>query len=89
MCAITAARNATIRLFVVVVVVVVVVVIVYDCSVLQYIGEMCRYAVATEADDADRQSGLRIAIGNGLRSEIWQEVKNTNNNHNIRANFQQ
>ena len=42
------------------------------CSVLQYIGEMCRYAVATEANDADRQSGLRMAVGNGLRSEVWQ-----------------
>ena len=40
-------------------------------TVTQYIGELCRYLLATPASPADRDHKLRIAIGNGLRPEIW------------------
>ena len=40
-------------------------------TVFQYIGELCRYLMATEPSDADRAHSLRIGIGNGLRPDIW------------------
>jgi acyl-CoA synthetase (AMP-forming)/AMP-acid ligase II len=44
----------------------------HGATVTQYIGELCRYLLATPADSAtDRGHSLRIAIGNGLRPEIW------------------
>lgn len=47
----------------------------HQCSVLQYIGEMCRYALSAPAHDDDASSGLRIAIGNGLRPDIWAQFQ--------------
>jgi len=43
----------------------------YNCTVMQYIGELCRYLVAQPAKDTDNKHKLRIAVGNGLRPEIW------------------
>jgi fatty-acyl-CoA synthase len=43
----------------------------YDATTILYIGEMCRYLLATPASATDRQHRLRIAVGNGLRPEIW------------------
>ncbi len=43
----------------------------YDATAMLYIGEMCRYLLATPPSPADRQHRLRIAVGNGLRPEIW------------------
>jgi acyl-CoA synthetase (AMP-forming)/AMP-acid ligase II len=47
-----------------------------DCSkhnitVVQYIGELCRYLLATPPSEFDKKHKVRIAIGNGLRPEIW------------------
>jgi hypothetical protein len=46
-----------------------------QCTVMQYIGEMCRYAVATPPHDEDASSGVRLAIGNGLRSDVWPQFQ--------------
>lgn len=43
----------------------------YQCTVSQYIGELCRYLLAVPDNDTDTKHKLRIAIGNGLRPEIW------------------
>jgi acyl-CoA synthetase (AMP-forming)/AMP-acid ligase II len=43
----------------------------HECNTLQYIGEMCRFALAAPPSDADAQSGLTAAIGNGLRPDVW------------------
>jgi fatty-acyl-CoA synthase len=40
-------------------------------TVVQYIGELCRYLLATPPSEWDRKHKVRIAIGNGLRPEIW------------------
>ncbi|XP_034107092.1 long-chain fatty acid transport protein 4 [Drosophila albomicans] len=47
-----------------------------NCSVAQYIGELCRYLLATPYAKAGQQSQqpqhqLRLMYGNGLRPQIW------------------
>ncbi|XP_046961358.1 long-chain fatty acid transport protein 4-like [Vanessa cardui] len=46
----------------------------YDCTVAQYIGEMCRYLVSAPPRDTDTQHRVRILVGNGMRPAIWQQV---------------
>jgi fatty-acyl-CoA synthase len=43
-----------------------------DCTLFQYIGELCRYLV--DAPPHPREAGhrLRLACGNGLRREVWE-----------------
>jgi len=44
-------------------------------TVVQYIGELCRYLVGAPKKDTDNKHSVRIAIGNGLRPEIWNEFQ--------------
>lgn len=41
-----------------------------------YIGELCRYLLNQPAKPTDRQHRVRLAVGNGLRPELWDEFKN-------------
>eukprot|EP00644_Phytophthora_capsici_P016681 jgi/Phyca11/19345/fgenesh1_pg.PHYCAscaffold_47_\ len=43
----------------------------YDCTVIQYIGEMCRYLLNAPAKANDKENHVRAAFGNGLRPDIW------------------
>jgi fatty-acyl-CoA synthase len=43
----------------------------YQPTVFQYIGELCRYLLNTAEHPHERDHHLRVAIGNGLRPEIW------------------
>lgn len=43
----------------------------YKATIGQYIGEMCRYMLATTPKPEDTQHCLRKMIGNGLRPAIW------------------
>ncbi|XP_075213343.1 long-chain fatty acid transport protein 4-like [Lycorma delicatula] len=43
----------------------------YKCTIGQYIGEMCRYILATPAKPSDNQHTLRLMVGNGLNAAIW------------------
>ncbi|XP_069674178.1 long-chain fatty acid transport protein 4-like isoform X1 [Periplaneta americana] len=43
----------------------------YECTVGQYIGEMCRYILAVPPKPEDKQHKLRLIYGNGLRPQIW------------------
>lgn len=45
------------------------------CTLFQYIGELCRYLVASPAQPAEREHLLRLACGNGLRADIWERFK--------------
>ncbi|KAL0273773.1 UNVERIFIED_CONTAM: hypothetical protein PYX00_006373 [Menopon gallinae] len=45
----------------------------YECTVAQYIGEMCRYILSTPPKPEDRQHKVRLVFGNGLRPQIWKE----------------
>ena len=40
-----------------------------------YIGEICRYLMAQPPRTSDKAHKLRLAIGNGLRPQIWREFQ--------------
>jgi len=42
-----------------------------NATVMLYIGELCRYLCAAPAGPHDRQHALRLAIGNGMRPDVW------------------
>jgi len=44
----------------------------FDVTVVQYIGELCRYLMAQNPSSEDKAHRVRLALGNGLRPEIWQ-----------------
>jgi len=39
-----------------------------------YIGELCRYLVNHPPGDDDRRHKLRLAFGNGLRPDVWDDL---------------
>uniref|UniRef100_A0A4W4GKH7 long-chain-fatty-acid--CoA ligase n=1 Tax=Electrophorus electricus TaxID=8005 RepID=A0A4W4GKH7_ELEEL len=43
----------------------------HDVTVLQYIGELCRYLV--HQPKVDKAHRVRIAAGSGLRADVWKE----------------
>jgi fatty-acyl-CoA synthase len=43
----------------------------FECTLFQYIGELCRYLVAAPPHPAERAHALRLACGNGLSGEVW------------------
>ncbi|XP_024939555.1 long-chain fatty acid transport protein 4 isoform X2 [Cephus cinctus] len=45
----------------------------YKCTVGQYIGEMCRYILASPPKSDDKNHTVRLMFGNGLRPQIWTE----------------
>ena len=46
-------------------------VVAWDCTLFQYIGELCRYLLHTPKDRAETEHRLRMCCGNGLRGDIW------------------
>ncbi|KXT11888.1 hypothetical protein AC579_10497 [Pseudocercospora musae] len=44
-------------------------------TVIQYIGEMCRYLVTSPPTPYDRAHNVRLAFGNGMRPDVWQKFK--------------
>ncbi|CAH2104835.1 unnamed protein product [Euphydryas editha] len=45
----------------------------YNATAAHYIGEMCRYVLATPPSATDRQHKVRTVYGNGMRPTIWPE----------------
>ncbi|XP_055534434.1 long-chain fatty acid transport protein 4 [Wyeomyia smithii] len=43
----------------------------YNCTVAQYIGEICRFVLSSPPKPTDTQHKVRVAFGNGLRPQIW------------------
>jgi fatty-acyl-CoA synthase len=43
----------------------------WDCTLFQYIGELCRYLLNAPPQPDEARHRLRIACGNGLRADIW------------------
>jgi len=43
----------------------------WDCTIFQYIGELCRYLVAAPTAPAEKAHRLRLACGNGLSANVW------------------
>ena len=48
----------------------------WDCTLFQYIGELCRYLVHAEASPNETQHRIRLACGNGLRPDVWNSFQN-------------
>ncbi|XP_006631709.2 long-chain fatty acid transport protein 1a [Lepisosteus oculatus] len=44
----------------------------YNCTVVQYIGEICRYLLSQPSREVERQHRVRLAVGNGLRPSVWE-----------------
>jgi fatty-acyl-CoA synthase len=44
----------------------------WDCTLFQYIGELCRYLLKAPRSEFESQHRLRLACGNGLRGDIWE-----------------
>lgn len=47
----------------------------YDCTILKHIGELCRYLLKTDPSELERKHRVRLACGNGLRGDIWQDFQ--------------
>jgi fatty-acyl-CoA synthase len=47
----------------------------WDCTLFQYIGELCRYLLHAPPHARERAHRLRLACGNGLRGDIWEAFK--------------
>lgn len=47
----------------------------WDCTLAQYIGELCRYLLSAPDTPAHRGHGLRAICGNGLRADVWREFQ--------------
>ena len=47
----------------------------YECTLFQYIGELCRYLVHSPPNPNETRHRLRLACGNGLRPDLWDDFK--------------
>ncbi|KAM3624291.1 uncharacterized protein V6R79_021627 [Siganus canaliculatus] len=45
----------------------------YNCTVILYIGEICRYLLAQPPCSSEARHRVRVAFGNGLRPSVWEE----------------
>ncbi len=43
-----------------------------DCTLFQYIGELCRYLVNAPRHPRERAHRLRLCCGNGLHADVWE-----------------
>jgi fatty-acyl-CoA synthase len=46
-----------------------------DCTLVQYIGELCRYLTHAAPHPLEAKHRLRLACGNGLRPDVWEGFK--------------
>src|SRR5450631_738619 len=44
----------------------------WECTLFQYIGELCRYLLKAPPSEYEGKHQLRLACGNGLRGDIWE-----------------
>ncbi|KAM7191896.1 hypothetical protein V8F33_008620 [Rhypophila sp. PSN 637] len=54
----------------------------HNATMIQYVGETCRYLLATPpkidpvtGENLDRKHNVRVAFGNGLRPDVWNAFK--------------
>lgn len=43
----------------------------YHCTIIQYIGQLARYLIASPSSQYDQNHSVRMALGNGLSEDIW------------------
>lgn len=47
----------------------------YEATLFQYVGELCRYLLNAPEREGDHVHKIRLAVGNGLRPEIWERFQ--------------
>jgi fatty-acyl-CoA synthase len=47
----------------------------WDCTLFQYIGELCRFLLQSPSHPLESKHRLRLCCGNGLRRDIWSTFK--------------
>ncbi|MBR0828881.1 long-chain-acyl-CoA synthetase [Bradyrhizobium manausense] len=47
----------------------------FDCTLFQYIGELCRYLLKAPPSEYENRHRLRLVCGNGLRGDIWDDFQ--------------
>jgi fatty-acyl-CoA synthase len=47
----------------------------WDCTLFQYIGELCRYLLHVEPLPDETEHRIRMCCGNGLRPDVWNAFK--------------
>jgi len=56
----------------------------YRATAMIYIGELCRYLVNTPPCEAEKANTIRVALGNGLRADVWGPFQSRFGIENIR-----
>jgi fatty-acyl-CoA synthase len=46
-----------------------------ECTLFQYIGELCRYLMHAPENPNEAKHRIRLACGNGLRPDLWEGFK--------------
>ncbi|BFZ55408.1 long-chain fatty acid transporter fat1 [Savitreella phatthalungensis] len=44
-------------------------------TIIQYVGEVCRYLLAVPPSPLDGQHNVRMAYGNGMRPDVWERFR--------------
>jgi fatty-acyl-CoA synthase len=47
----------------------------HDCTLFQYVGELCRYLLNAPPHQKEGRHRIRLCCGNGLRPDIWSDFK--------------
>src|SRR5215831_16451358 len=47
----------------------------WDCTLFQYIGELCRYLLNSPPSANETKHRIRLCCGNGLRPDVWPEFQ--------------
>ena len=47
----------------------------YNATIVQYIGEICRYLLAQPLSALDKEHKVRMAYGNGMRADVWEKFR--------------
>lgn len=47
-----------------------------ECTMFQYIGELCRYLLNSPSHQRENDHSLRMCCGNGLQPDIWEAFQN-------------
>lgn len=46
-----------------------------ECTIFQYIGELCRYLVQSPPHPLETMHRLRLCCGNGMRGDVWERLQ--------------
>jgi fatty-acyl-CoA synthase len=49
----------------------------WDCTMVQYIGEFCRYLLNAAPSSRRNEHHIRLACGNGLSADVWEAFRKT------------